>query len=609
MRAVRLVVWSAGAALSTVMLIGAIRGGDVIAWYLHGDAFSPSTGSVFLIPTDQATAFYAGALVSLTLGVLVWDRRPDSRTGLLLTAFSIAGLVGDPVVFPGSRLAMTVGLATFGLAGVLAAHLILSYPTGRLTSRLERGFVAVGYGFALVYSVPLLLFYSPQTPHKPWFPECLSCAEPLTHVAWRNLTGLRRVLDGVLVVLIVIFMVLLLRKLVRAVPVARNVALPLAVVAFVAAARFALLIGLRLFAPSSHVLTSPAWFWSSTFFGLAISLALSAGLLWGGAGRGAVADLVVELERTPPGSVRAALARALGDPSLELGLWLPERAAYVDGKGRPLPLPAPGSARAVTVLGPADAPVAALVHDPALLERPALLTAAGAAARLALENERLQAELRLQLAEVRASRARIVEAGDEERRRLERDLHDGAQQRLLSLGLALQLTRSELGPGANGAASLLAEAEAELTAALEELRELARGIHPAVLTEQGLAPALRTLAARSPLPVDVRHLPERRLPAPVEAAAYFVVSEALANVAKHAHASAASVSIVSRGDVLLVEVEDDGVGGAEPRVGSGLAGLADRVHALDGGLTIASEPGHGTCLRAELPYSPVAAER
>ena len=267
MRAVRLVVWSAGAALSTVMLIGAIRGGDVIAWYLHGDAFSPSTGSVFLIPTDQATAFYAGALVSLTLGVLVWDRRPDSRTGLLLTAFSIAGLVGDPVVFPGSRLAMTVGLATFGLAGVLAAHLILSYPTGRLTSRLERGFVAVGYGFALVYSVPLLLFYSPQTPHKPWFPECLSCAEPLTHVAWRNLTGLRRVLDGVLVVLIVIFMVLLLRKLVRAVPVARNVALPLAVVAFVAAARFALLIGLRLFAPSSHVLTSPAWFWSSTFAG------------------------------------------------------------------------------------------------------------------------------------------------------------------------------------------------------------------------------------------------------------------------------------------------------------------------------------------------------
>ena len=247
----------------------------------------------------------------------------------------------------------------------------------------------------------------------------------------------------------------------------------------------------------------------------------------------------------------------------------------------------------MTVLGPAEAPVAALVHDPALLERPKLLEAAGAAVRLALENERLQAELRLQLVEVRASRARIVDAGDAERRRLERDLHDGAQQRLLSLGLALQLVRSELGPGANGAATLLGEAEAELAAALEELRELAQGIHPAVLTEQGLGPALRTLAARSPLPLEIRHLPDERLPAPVEAAAYFVVSEALANVAKHAQASAVSVSIVRHDGSLVVEVEDDGVGGAEPRAGSGLAGLADRVHALEGRLTIESEAGRG----------------
>ena len=417
------------------------------------------------------------------------------------------------------------------------------------------------------------------------------------------MTGVRHVLDGVLVVLIVLSMALLLPQdhPRRAGGAERRAA---------ACSRWPsseprglrLLIGFRVFTPSSDISWNSAWFWSGTFVTLAISLALAAGMLWGGAGRGAVADLVVELERTPPGSVRDALAHTLGDPSLELALWLPERAAYVDGTGRPLELPPSGSGRAVTVLGPAEAPVAALVHDPALLERPKLLEAAGAAVRLALENERLQAELRLQLAEVRASRARIVDAGDAERRRLERDLHDGAQQRLLSLGLALQLVRSELGPSANGAATLLGEAEAELAAALEELRELAQGIHPAVLTEQGLGPALRTLAARSPLPLELRHLPDERLPAPVEAAAYFVVSEALANVAKHAHASAVSVSIVRHDGSLVVEIEDDGVGGAEPKAGSGLAGLADRVQALEGRLTIESEARTaGTRLRAELP--------
>jgi signal transduction histidine kinase len=604
-RAVRLGVWAAGAGLCAVMLVGGIRG-HVVAASFVGNALSTSTGNVFVVPHHLAYAESLVALITITLGVLVWERRPDSRTGILLTAFPIAGLVTDPIVFPGSRLAVTIGLAAANLNAAIAAHLLLSYPTGRFTSRLERGYVAFGYGFWLVSAVPFLLFFDPRTPHYRWFPECYSCAPPLTHVAWHDLTTVREILNGVAVVLIVLFVALLLRKIVRAVPVARSVALPLAFVAFVAAARFGVLLGLRLAVPSSNVSWSWAWDWSAMFVGLAIALVLAAGMLWGGAGRGAVADLVVELERTPPGSVRDALAQALGEPSLELALWLPERRTYVDREGRPLELPPTGSGRAVTVLGPAETPVAALVHDPALLERPRLLQAAGAAARLALENERLQAELRAQLVELRASRARIISAGDDERRRLERDLHDGAQQRLLSLGLALQLVRDELGPEANGATELLSEADAELRAALEELRELAQGIHPAVLTEHGLGPALKTLAARSPLPVEIAYVPDERLPAPVEAAAYFVVSEALANVAKHAHASAAAVSVTCEEGSLVVEVEDDGVGGAAPRAGSGLAGLADRVQALDGRLTIDSQPGAGTTLRAELPYAVVA---
>src|SRR6185312_9064815 len=240
------------------------------------------------------------------------------------------------------------------------------------------------------------------------------------------------------------------------------------------------------------------------------------GLLVGRRVRGSVGDLVVELDRAGPGGVRSALARAVGDPTLELALWLPELGTWADESGRPVVLPT-GRDRAVTLVGDR---LAAIVHDPVLLDQTAMLEAVGTAARVALENERLQAELRAQLVALRESRARIVRAGDEERRRLERDLHDGAQQRLLAVGMALQLLGSNLN-GNQAARELLGETEAELQGALRELRELARGIHPAVLTDQGLDAAVRTLAERSPVPVSVETTGERFPPA-VETAAYFV---------------------------------------------------------------------------------------
>ncbi len=590
MRGVRVVVWMGGATLCAAMLVGAIHAG--------------------VLSASRASVHYAVVLVSISVGLLVWQRRPASRIGPLLTAAAFAGALSElPVVFPASVLAVTIGFAAIHLDAALFAHVTLSYPSGRLTSRINRSFVAIAYGFATVYALTYLLLYSPRSTYDPEVWDCPTCAVPLTHVAWYDLTGTKRVLDAILLALGVIFLALLVRKLVGTTAGARRIVLPLLAVLFLLAARFAVEAALSLAGSPTTFWTSPAMFWIETIGLLCVPLALGLGLLWGHSARSAVADLVVELERTPAGSVRDALARTLGDPSLELALWLPDRKSYVDGDGRPVELPASDADRAVTVLGPAEAPAAALVHDPVLLEQPALLRSAGAAVRLALENERLQADLRLQLAEVRASRARIVDAGDDERRRLERDLHDGAQQRLLSLGLALQLVRSELGPRANGAATLLDEAEAELGAALEELRELAHGIHPAVLTERGLAPALRTLTARSPLPVEIRQVPDERLPAPVEAAAYFVVSEALANAVKHSRASAVSVSVVRRDGWLVVEVEDDGVGGARARAGSGLAGLGDRVQALDGRLAIHSAPDCGTRLRAVVPCALLAAER
>jgi signal transduction histidine kinase len=236
-----------------------------------------------------------------------------------------------------------------------------------------------------------------------------------------------------------------------------------------------------------------------------------------------------------------------------------------------------------------------------LTQEPELLRSVAAAAGLAVENERLQAQLRARVEELRASRDRIVEAGMSERRRLERNLHDGAQQRLVALSLTMRLAQSKVRKDPEKAEAMLAAAHEELTLALGELRELARGIHPAVLSDRGLAAALESLAGRAPLPVELGDVPEDRLPEPIEAAAYFVVAEALTNVVKYAHASQATVSVERRNGHAIVEVADDGIGGADPDRGSGLRGLVDRVSALDGSMRLDSPAGAGTRLRAEIP--------
>jgi signal transduction histidine kinase len=349
-------------------------------------------------------------------------------------------------------------------------------------------------------------------------------------------------------------------------------------------------------------------YWARHVAPLALPLGFLFGLLRTRLG-GAVDRLVLELGSAPrPGELRDALARAVGDPSLELAYCV-EDGSFVDLAGRPATLPPPGAGRVATFAERDGRRIAALIHDESLEQDPALGTVAAAAA-LALENERLQAELRARLTDLAAladeqaaSRARIVEAGDAERRRLERNLHDGAQQRLVSLSLSLRLARTRLASDPEAAAATMNEAAAELARALEELRELARGIHPAVLTDRGLKAAVEALAARAPLPVEISDVSAERMPEPVEVAAFYVISESLANVAKYASASVARVSVVRQNGRLVVEVGDDGVGGADTSKGSGLRGLADRVEALSGCLEVQSEPGRGTRVRAEIPLS------
>jgi signal transduction histidine kinase len=332
---------------------------------------------------------------------------------------------------------------------------------------------------------------------------------------------------------------------------------------------------------------------------LAVPVAFLVGLLRSRLARGGLADLFRGLRTMRTDDLRGALAKALGDPDLMVGYPAPA-GGYADIEGRPVALPGPGEPRAVTGVHRDGRQVAVLVYDRSLDDDPELVDAVTAAAGMALENRHLHTQARQRLAEVESSRERIIAAGDAERRRIERNLHDGAQQRLVTLAMQLSLIQREIRRNPGGAEELVTSASDELAQSLAELRELARGIHPAAL-EHGLEVALDALAMRSAVPATVVCDPGPRLPQPVEFAAYFVASEALANIAKYARASLVTVRLVRTGPDAVIEITDNGVGGADPAAGSGLRGLADRVEALHGRLHVVSPAGGGTVVTAELP--------
>jgi signal transduction histidine kinase len=341
-------------------------------------------------------------------------------------------------------------------------------------------------------------------------------------------------------------------------------------------------------------------FWWQFIALTALPLALLWGLLRARLARVHVGELVVQLESASVDTLRGELARALEDPTLEVGLWLPDRGIYVDASGVEFSVPEDSVDRAVTLIENDGEPLAVLVHDLTLREEPKLVEAVAAAARLALVNARLHAEVRAQLETVQESRARIAAAADEERRRIERDLHDGAQQRLVALALELRSAQRNLADsGDPDMQRLLASTADELQVAVEELRDLAQGIHPGILTQGGLAYALEALAARAPLPVTVTATSERFSPE-IEATAYFVACEALTNVVKHSGASSAAIGARRDNGTLVLEVSDDGAGGAALDGGSGLRGLTDRVEAIGGVLRVQSSSS-GTVVQGVIP--------
>jgi signal transduction histidine kinase len=302
--------------------------------------------------------------------------------------------------------------------------------------------------------------------------------------------------------------------------------------------------------------------------------------------------------RAAPEDVEAVLRDVLGDPSIELRLRLAPDEPFVDVRGKPV-VDGRDDGRERLPIERGGVVLGAVVREPGTEEQRALLPSLVDAAGLAIEMARLRVELRRRLDEVEASRARLVTVADNERRRIERDLHDGAQQRLVSIGLALRHAQHELDRRPAEASRVLDGAVAQIMVAIDELRELARGLRPASL-DAGLGPALRELAGRAPLPVEVVTTGER-FAQEVETTAYFVACEALTNAVKHARAARVELRVAREDARLVVSVADDGVGGAAPRTGSGLAGLADRVAARGGRLRIDTARGRGTTLIAELP--------
>jgi signal transduction histidine kinase len=522
------------------------------------------------VPPELGLSFLAGySWAYLVAGAIAWDARPDSRIGPLMTA---VGVTGSMLLFAGSAVP---GLNLLPLVGVPLMNLfliwlVLSYPSGRLSSRLEVATVgAAGLAVGVVY-----FLFSVIGP------------EAMNFGAW------------VLLTISTFLLGLIVHHGVKASTTARAGLAPMLVAGVLVVLLFsgesvAWLVGI-----TTEVGSPYQWFCLAAH--VTVPVAVLVGLLRQRFARAAVADFLVDLGDNPgPAELQEMVVRALRDPSATLAYWLPEYDSYADVEGRQVnPDPVPG--RAATTIVSDGVPVALILHDDALDEEQKLLASVTAAIGMTIQNAQLQVELKARLEEIRGSRVRILQAEQSERRRLERDLHDGAQQRLIALTLEL----GELGDRLNGDVELRTRIDAarqEVTVSLAELRDLAHGIHPAAVSDHGLAVALESVATRATVPVEVIGATQDRMPEPVELAAFFIVSEALTNVARHAGASSALVELERNPGALIVEVRDDGIGGASADNGSGLRGLADRVEALGGRLQVWSPQGRGTRLRAEIP--------
>lgn len=574
-------------------LVGIVGASAALIFILYS-AYFGGWPDPFGDPTLFVLSSCVVAAAYLIVGHLSTAEHPDRRIGLLFSVVGYLYLLRS-VGYLHETWSFAVGLATVSAYQAALAHLGLAWPSGQLRSRFEAALVVAIYTYNVGHNVLLLLFRDHQAE------GCATCPEnPLLVDA--DPEAIARI-DGVSIFISQLFTIAVVGVIGwhwRTSEGYRRTSMNRLLLVAVPIAAYSVVVDLTArFEPD---LPDELAYAVAPLLLLSAPVAQWVELRRAAVARAAVGQALVGLDPGPtPAALQDALRSAVGDNEIRLALRDDDRAGYRDVTGVDVdPGRLPPGRTAVRLDTRADW---VMVVDAHLADEPELLEMVVAAARLALDHARMRAEIGAQLAEVRESRARIVQAADAARRKLERDLHDGAQQRLVTLSLAVGLARAGLPDDDAPTRELLDTAAGEAAAALAELRDLARGIHPAVLTESGLAGGIRALAERSPVPVTVAAVPPGRYPASVEITAYFLVAEALANVSKHAPGAAATVTIGQGAATLDIEIADDGPGGAVVRAGSGLGGLADRVAAAGGRLEVRSPTGAGTAVRARLPVA------
>jgi len=542
------------------------------------------------------------------VGLYWMHRRPGSRFGPLLIAVGLVG--GAPYVLQSSSepALFAAGILWEGVIYALTLALILSFPSGRLDGRAERLMLVTGATAVMGGYLSLVLF-SPEISSQSSISACLAaCPENGLLVASEPALAIEALrVARVFVILVALAAVgLIVRRLLTGTPPRRRalmVGAPVAVAFLLSqaawqTARLLEIEGEAFYSVFQWTITGTR---ASIWYGFLLAL-IAAELF---AGRVLRRVVIESLRRPALDELEAMLREPLGDPGLRLAFRRPERGGWADADGEPIAVPSPASGRVLTEVERDGQAAAAIIHDAQLAEEPELLRAAGAVALLAQENAHLEAAWNGSLRELQDSRRRIVAASEGERRRLERDLHDGAQQRLVSLRINLAMA-SEQAAADPAVSARLDELEADLDEAIEELRALAHGIFPSVLADRGLMPALRAVGRRGPRPIAVTGRRIGRYPPEIESAIYYCCLEALQNATKHGGPGAQVAAHLSVKDgELRLEVRDDGPGFdvAAIRSGDGLRNMQDRLGAVNGQLAITSSPGSGTLISGVVPVN------